>query len=67
MTTMTKKMSEAGSGRVPMKETTARNPVAGDEYRCKSCGMEIQVTKDCGCEDPAHVHFHCCGQEMKKM
>ena len=30
-------------------------------------GMEVRVTADCHCEEPDHVHFHCCGQELRKV
>ena len=33
---------------------------------CPECGMELQVTADCGCKEPSMVHFHCCGQELQK-
>lgn len=57
---MTAKMSESSAdvGIVPPKK--------GDKFRCSSCGMELQLTSDCGCQDRGHVHFHCCGKEMDK-
>jgi hypothetical protein len=42
-------------------------PKPGDMFRCKGCGMELKVTKDCRCKEGEHVHFHCCGQEMTKV
>ena len=42
-------------------------PKKGDAFRCSGCGMEIQVTADCGCKEGEHVHFHCCGKEMGKV
>jgi hypothetical protein len=66
MSAMTKEMSEAGSGRPMTEGATADRPKKGDRYRCRKCGMEIQVTADCGCKDPNHLHFHCCGQELQK-
>jgi len=42
-------------------------PKKGDKFRCSSCGMELQLTTDCGCKDQAHVHFHCCGKELEKV
>jgi hypothetical protein len=42
-------------------------PKQGDSFRCNSCGMELKVTKDCGCKQGEHVHFHCCNQEMVKI
>ena len=41
-------------------------PKKGDRFRCQACGMEIQVTADCRCQEGEHVHFHCCGQELQK-
>lgn len=43
------------------------SPKQGDTFRCPACGMELKITKDCGCAEENHVHFHCCGQEMKKV
>jgi len=42
-------------------------PKRGEKFRCTRCGMEIQVTNDCKCPEDAHVHFHCCDQEMAKV
>ena len=67
MSSMTDKMGEAGSGRAPMAEKGGDGPKKGDRYRCQKCGMEVQVTADCNCKDPSHVHFHCCGQELRKV
>jgi len=68
MSTVPDKMSEAGSGTAPAKGNAgAGAPKKGDRYRCGKCGMEVQVTADCRCSDPAHVHFHCCGQQLQKV
>ena len=64
MTTMTDKMSEA-SVKVPVDEGLA-NPKKGERFRCQKCGMEVQVTADCHCDQAGMVHFHCCGQELQK-
>jgi len=66
MTSMTKKMSEAGSGRPETKDVRVGTPKKGDCFRCQRCGMEVQITADCGCNNPGEVHFHCCGQELTK-
>jgi len=66
MSKMTDKMAEAGSGRPVLKEGSGTAPKKGDRFRCAQCGMEVQVTADCGCSDPALAHFHCCGQELQK-
>jgi hypothetical protein len=42
-------------------------PKQGDTFRCKGCGMELQVTRDCRCKERDQVHFHCCGTEMVKV
>jgi len=65
MSTMTDKMSEA-SGKVMVDEGVG-NPKKGERYRCQKCGMEVQVTADCRCKEPAKVHFHCCNQELQKV
>ena len=58
---MAMKMSAAGS-----KSSSKSSPKRGDRFRCSQCGMEIQVTSECNCKDPNHVHFNCCNQEMAK-
>ena len=39
-------------------------PMKGETYRCAGCGMELEITEDCGCEDPEHVRLECCGAPM---
>jgi len=63
---MTDKMSQASSGQAVTDSGLGR-PKKGERYRCQECGMEVQVTANCGCKDPSHVHFHCCGQELQKV
>lgn len=41
-------------------------PSKGDFFRCNECGMGIQVTTECRCDNPEHVRFQCCGKEMEK-
>jgi len=65
MSSMTKKMSEAGAGNVTL-DTGVGVPKKGDRFRCQNCGMEVKITADCGCAEGEHVHFHCCGQELTK-
>jgi len=75
MSTITEKMSIAGTGRAPTKQksekrTPAKHSAAlkkGDRFRCEECGMEIQVTAPCPCDDADHVHFQCCDKEMQKV
>ena len=62
---MTDKMSQAGGGRAPTDQGVG-SPKKGERYRCGKCGMEVQVTADCRCDDPSGAHFHCCGQELQK-
>ena len=57
--TVAKKMSEASAQNV-------NAPKKGDKFRCESCGMEIQVTKECHCDNPNGVLFECCSQMMSK-
>ncbi len=64
MSTMTEKMSEA-SEKV-MVDKGVGIPKKGERFRCDKCGMELQVTADCRCRDESMVHFHCCGQELRK-
>ena len=42
-------------------------PKKGERYKCSQCGMEIEVTTDCGCQEPDHVHLECCGRELEKV
>jgi len=41
-------------------------PQRGDRFLCKACGMAIEITADCRCNDPKHVRFECCNQPMAK-
>jgi len=66
MNSMTQKMSEAGSGK-PTVDQGVGSPKKGAHFRCAKCGMEVEVTADCRCQDPNMVHFHCCGQELQKV
>ena len=65
MNGMSQKMSEA-SDNPPVDEGVGR-PKKGERFRCAKCSMELEVTADCGCEEPSKVHFHCCGQELQKV
>jgi hypothetical protein len=58
MSAMTDKMGQASETAAPKK---------GEHFRCEKCGMEIQVTTDCGCQDSSMVHFQCCGQDLQKV
>ena len=42
-------------------------PMSGETYRCGGCGMELEITADCGCENPEHVKLDCCGAAMSKV
>jgi hypothetical protein len=57
------KMSSSGASN-PAKKMSA--PKKGERFRCNQCGMEIQVTGECGCQNPDHAHFTCCNQDMAK-
>ncbi len=42
-------------------------PKAGDVYQCaEGCGFEVQVTKDCGCDNCECVSLACCSKPMVK-
>ena len=58
--TIAEKMSQASPTRTTL-------PRKGERFRCQRCGMEIQVTADCRCQDGEHVQFRCCGQDLVKM
>ena len=60
MSSMTDKMSQAGASK------NTQTPKKGEKYRCSQCGMEVQVTSDCRCNNPDHVHFQCCGEKLQK-
>lgn len=46
----------------------------GEIYTCDTCGIELQVVKQCGSEgkvecsipEEQDCHFTCCGEELKK-
>jgi hypothetical protein len=43
----------------------------GDVLVCSDCGLEVKVTKACGCADEesgacTEEGFACCGQQMHK-
>jgi len=42
-------------------------PMSGESYRCGGCGMELEITADCGCENPEHVMLECCGAAMTRV
>lgn len=39
--------------------------VAGDVFKCNECGMALQITADCKCDDD-EVDLTCCGNYMAK-
>ena len=43
------------------------SPKKGDQYRCEVCGMELEITQDCTCNDHDAVRFQCCGQELLRL
>jgi hypothetical protein len=65
MSQMTEKMSEA-SNKVAV-DTGVGSPKKGERFRCRKCGMEVQITADCACKDQGKVHFHCCDQELQRV
>ena len=42
------------------------SPKSGDTFRCEACGMELEITQDCNCQNGQHASFRCCGQEMTR-
>jgi hypothetical protein len=62
-TTQNQGTTSAKTPHMPSKTT----PKIGERFHCQVCGMEVQVTADCNCKDPAHVRFQCCDQEMQRM
>jgi hypothetical protein len=61
MDKVAKGMAEAGE-----KSGSILKPQKGDRFRCDGCGMQIQVTSDCKCEED-QAQFRCCGQKMRKL
>ena len=41
-----------------------RLPKKGDVLHCNVCGMEIEITTSCSCDDPKMVRLECCGQKL---
>ena len=67
MSAMTEKMQKAAAApKRGAKEMSRSTPKKGERFRCKQCGMELQITADCKCSDPDHVHLECCGKAMTK-
>lgn len=48
-------------------EPQMRAPAKGDKFRCLKCGMEIEVTADCKCENGHHSRLECCGQPLAQV
>lgn len=46
--------------------TTATLPATGERYQCDQCGMEIEVTTACSCEQ-CEPQFICCGEPLKSL
>ena len=47
-------------------QTTEKGlPVAGEAYRCGKCGMELEITTSCHCEEGTPL-LACCGQAMER-
>ena len=62
MSNMTQKMTKAASSGATMGREAV--PRKGDHFRCQKCGMALEITTECKCDDPDHVRFECCGQDM---
>jgi len=63
---MDRSNNNANRGGTATRDSMASLPKKGDCYRCEQCGMEIQVTKECHCDNPNGVLFECCTQMMSK-
>jgi len=58
----------------PMSDTGAKQAASGSSsglktgqhFKCHKCGMALQITVDCGCNDPSKVRLQCCGQDLQK-
>jgi hypothetical protein len=44
-----------------------RQPVRGDIYICKECGMELETKADCLCSNTENVILRCCSMTMVKV
>ncbi len=60
---MTENMSR--SGNQALADNDQQRPQQGERFRCSQCGMEIEVTQSCHCEDHM-VHFQGCGMPLSK-
>jgi hypothetical protein len=65
MSNMTQNQGSTVSAKTPHMPSKTP-PKIGQRFQCKACGMEVQVTADCNCKDPTHVHFQCCDREMER-
>ena len=61
------KSMPSNSARTVQSDHTEGTPVSGETYRCGGCGMELEITADCGCENADHVRLECCGAEMDRV
>jgi len=59
-------MSTLQASKPASSQAHTPSPKLGDKYRCSKCGMSMEITAECKCQDGDHVHFECCGQEMSK-
>ena len=73
-----KHASQSGQGGTQQSETmhaeksehpthVEGTPMSGETYRCGGCGMELEITADCGCESSEHVMLECCGAAMTRV
>jgi hypothetical protein len=47
-----------------IEESDERLPTSGDVFLCEICGMELEITADCGCDDGPRLE--CCDQPMSR-
>lgn len=48
-----------------MATEIAAKPKQGEVYHCEKCGMKLQITENCRCDEGC-PEFLCCGQALIK-
>jgi hypothetical protein len=48
------------------KTESHHKPQRGELYECCECGMQVVITKSCGCDDDPACHpvLKCCGKNL---
>ena len=63
---MAQSQKQSDKGNPTAMQGDRSRPQKGEHYRCETCGMEVQVNKECHCSEPTKVHFQCCGKELQR-